>query len=107
MEIAVSKFRPGGNSSTRTNRSLRQVFARHPEITGVTVFGSRAKGTAVPHPYIDLAIEGIDDPLKVEAIRCELDELPLPYLFDVQALSVIVSYELREHIERAGVRNYS
>ncbi|MBN1314789.1 MAG: nucleotidyltransferase domain-containing protein [Anaerolineales bacterium] len=85
---------------------LREVFARHSEITGVIVFGSRAKGTAAPSSDIDLAIEGLDDPLKAEAIRSELEELPLPYRFDVQALSAIVSSDLREHIERVGVRIY-
>lgn len=85
---------------------IRQVFARHPEITSVIVFGSRAKGTAAPSSDIDLAIEGIDDPLQAESMRSELDELPLPYQFDVQALSTIVSHELMEHIKRVGVRIY-
>lgn len=83
---------------------IQRVFARHPEIAGVIVFGSRAKGTAAPSSDIDLALEGIDDPLQAEAIAGELDDLPLPYRFDVKALSAIQSAPLREHIQRVGVK---
>jgi predicted nucleotidyltransferase len=68
------------------------------------LFGSRAKGTATPASDIDLAFEGIDDPLRAEAIASELEELPLPYRFDVKALSSIRYPPLREHIARVGVR---
>lgn len=85
---------------------IRRVLARHPDVTGAILFGSRAKGTATPSSDIDLAIEGVDDPLRAEAIASELEELPLPYRFDVQALSAIDSPPLREHIARAGVRVY-
>ena len=40
----------------------------------------------------------------IQSIAAELDELPLPYLFDVKALSAIRQRSLREHIERVGVR---
>ena len=83
---------------------IRAVLIRHAEVTGAVLFGSRAKGNALPSSDIDIALEGIDDPLKAEAIASELDELPLPYRFDVKALSAIRHDPLREHIERAGVR---
>ena len=63
----------------------------------------RAKCTARPSSDVDLALEGIDDPLQAESIAAELDELPLPYVFDVQALSAIRYRPLREHIARVGV----
>jgi predicted nucleotidyltransferase len=85
---------------------IRSVLVRHPTITGAILFGSRAKGTATVASDIDLALEGIDDPLEAEAIASELDELPLPYRFDVQALSAIQHPPLREHIARVGVRIY-
>lgn len=80
------------------------VLRQHPEITGAILFGSRAKGVALSSSDIDLAIDGIDDALKAEALARELDELPLPYRFDVLALSTIRDIPLREHIERVGVR---
>ena len=49
-------------------------------------------------------MEGIGDPLRVEAIASELDELPLPYRFDVLALETLENPALREHIARVGVR---
>jgi predicted nucleotidyltransferase len=80
------------------------VLARHPSVTGALMFGSRAKGTATPSSDVDLALEGIDDPLQAEAIASQLDELPLPYRFDVKALSAITHTPLLEHIARVGVR---
>lgn len=86
--------------------AIRRVLSRHPAVTGAILFGSRAKGTALPASDIDLALEGIEDPLQAEAIASELDELPLPYTFDVKALASIRHRPLREHIERVGVRVY-
>jgi hypothetical protein len=37
----------------------------------------------------------------------ELDELPLPYRFDVKSLNSIRYLPLREHIMRVGVTIYS
>jgi hypothetical protein len=42
--------------------------------------------------------------LQAEAIAGELDELPLPYRFDVIALATIKSAELRAHIGRVGIK---
>lgn len=83
---------------------IRGVLVRNGDITGAVLFGSRAKGTAWPSSDVDLALEGIDDPLRAEAIASELDELPLPYRFDVKALSTIRYQALLDHIARVGVR---
>ena len=68
---------------------IRGVLARHPGVTGALLFGSRAKGTAAPASDIDLALAGIDDPLRAEAIASELEELPMPHRFDIKALAAI------------------
>jgi len=83
---------------------IRTVLARHPAVTGAILFGSRAKGTAQPASDVDLALEGIEDPLQAEAIASELEQLPLPYRFDVKALTAVRSQPLLEHIARVGVR---
>ena len=83
---------------------IREVLARHSSIAGAIVFGSRAMGTARPESDIDLALEGIDDPLEAQAIANELEELPLPYRFDVTALDAVRIPSLREHIKRVGIR---
>jgi predicted nucleotidyltransferase len=84
--------------------AIRSVFRRHPEVTMVKLFGSRAKGTQRPESDVDLAIWGDVDALAAEAIATELDELPLPYRYDVIASSSIHVQALREHIARVGVQ---
>lgn len=86
---------------------MRAVFRRHPEVRTATLFGSRAKGTHGDRSDVDLAIDGDVEPIRAEAIAAELDELPLPYHFDVQALEHIHYPPLREHIQRVGIVIYS
>jgi predicted nucleotidyltransferase len=85
---------------------LETVFRCHPEITRVEIFGSRAKGTHTSRSDIDLAIWGRVSALRAEAIADELEELPLPYRFDVLRFEAIESAALREHIERVGLPVY-
>ena len=85
---------------------LRGVFRRHPEITFVNLFGSRSKGTHAPGSDIDLALWGDVDAVRAESIASELDELPLPYQYDVKAFHLIKLRPLREHIERVGIIVY-
>jgi predicted nucleotidyltransferase len=82
--------------------ALCAVFARHPEIEEVVLFGSRAKGNHRPESDIDLAVRGIADERAVEALAEELDELPLPFLFDVKSLDGIRNPALLEHVRRVG-----
>lgn len=86
---------------------VRAVFRRHPEIASVTLFGSRAKGTHTARSDVDFALSGEVPPLRAQAIAAELEELPMPYRFDVQAWEHIHSPPLREHIERVGIRIYA
>jgi len=90
--------------SARDLELVREVLARYPGVEGALLFGSRTKGTASPASDIDLALEGIRDALQVEAIASELDELPMPYRFDLVALPALQSASLRDHIARVGVR---
>ena len=85
---------------------IQGVFRRFPAISEVALYGSRAKGTYRPESDIDLALIGVDDDLQAEAVANELDELPLPYRFDVKAYSEIKYGPLREHIVRVGVSLY-
>jgi predicted nucleotidyltransferase len=82
---------------------IRAVFARHPEIIAVKLFGSRAKGTQRPESDVDLALWGDVDALAAEAIAAELDDLPLPYQYDVKPFASITLQSLRDHIERVGI----
>ena len=86
----------------RASRLMRAVFERHLRIAEVRVFGSRAKGTFSPESDVDLAIFGDVDAALASRIAGELDELPLPYQFDVEAYPCIRHQPLREHIDRVG-----
>jgi len=85
---------------------VRSVLRHHPEVHSATVFGSRTKGTHTSRSDVDLALAGPLGALGAEAIAAELEELPLPYRFDVHALAAITHPPLLEHIERVGVEIY-
>ena len=81
---------------------ISSVLNRHSEVSQVKLFGSRAKGCHTPASDIDLALWGVDA-LQAESIAAELDELPLPYRFDIKAFESIKQDSLREHIQRRGI----
>lgn len=85
---------------------VREVFRRHPEVREVRVFGSRATGHFADNSDVDLAVRGSTDPRIVGRIIRELDELPLPYIFDVQAYDAIRHPPLRQHIDEVGKTLY-
>ena len=86
----------------RETSLISSVLNRHSEVSQVKLFGSRAKGCHTPVSDIDLALWGVDA-LQAESIAAELDELPLPYRFDIKAFESIKQDSLREHIQRRGI----
>ena len=85
---------------------IQSVLARHQEVVRAIVFGSRAKGTHTDRSDVDLSLLGPVTPLQAEALAAELDELPLPLLFDVNSFEHVGLPALREHIERVGIEIY-
>ena len=92
--------------TTHELEMMRAVFRRHAEVASASLFGSRAKGTHSARSDVDLAVTGNVAPLAVEAIAAELEELPLPYRFDVHSLQHIQHRPLLEHIRRVGIVIY-
>ena len=86
---------------------LNRLFISHPEIDTVVLYGSRAKGTYHPGSDIDITIKGehVSDSL-VGKLAEEIDELLLPYSFDISAWSQIDNPDLLAHIERVGIVMY-
>ena len=82
--------------------AIASVFKKKPAITHAIVFGSRAKGGCSQYADIDIAICGDIGFLEIEGIKCDLDELPLAYKFDVVSYERIKNPELRQHIDRVG-----
>ncbi len=85
---------------------IRTVLRQHAHVSRAILFGSRAKGVATPHSDIDLAVCGLDSALKTEALALDLEELPLPYKFDVLDFEALKNEVLREHVERVGIEIY-
>ena len=88
--------------SQRDLNLMREIFKRYPIIDQVTVFGSRAMGNCKPYSDIDLALIGNFGDEMARKIGGELDELPMPYEFDVLAMNAIKHPPLVEHILTKG-----
>ena len=83
--------------------AIGACFARFPAIQEVVIFGSRAKGTYKTGSDIDLTI--IDDTLSlsdISRLEAAMDDLILPYTFDISLKRKITNPDLIEHIDRTG-----
>jgi predicted nucleotidyltransferase len=69
------------------------------------VYGSRAKGNWRDNSDIDIAVIGAG--VNIGSLSLRLDELPMPYKFDVIGYESITHTPLREHIDRVGVEIYA
>jgi len=82
---------------------INRVFAVHPEVEEAVLYGSRAKGNQRPGSDIDLTLKGSSLNLQiVNRLSRELDDLLLPYTFDISIFHQIANPELIDHIERVG-----
>jgi len=88
--------------STQAIALLQKVLQAHPEVERAKIFGSRAIGNFRPNSDIDLALWGVIDEGLLAKLYAELDELPLPYQFDVTSYITITHPALREHIDKFG-----
>lgn len=86
-----------------TVKQIRAVFAKHPRLKQAILYGSRAKGTYRNGSDIDLTLIG--EALSYQElgqIDNELDDLFLPYTFDLSLSAHITNRDLIDHIERVG-----
>jgi len=82
---------------------INNIFAKFDGVQEVILYGSRAKGNYKPGSDIDLTLKGIGLDLKlINKISIELDDLLLPYTFDLSIYNAIDDPALIEHIERVG-----
>lgn len=81
------------------------VLRLHPEIEQVVLYGSRAMGNDKPGSDVDLALMGDAISLAVlSALHWELEDLHLPWKFDVAVYQHITNPDLKEHIDLFGVK---
>ena len=82
---------------------IHSVFRKYPEIENATLYGSRAKGNYNPYSDIDLTFEGKNISLNlIYQIAVDLDDLLLPYFFDLSIKEKITNPDLLDHIKRVG-----
>lgn len=87
--------------------SIINVFTKNLKVEEVLLYGSRAKGNYKNGSDIDLTLIGKDiDILELNKILLELDELYLPYSFDISIFEKIENKELIDHINRVGITIY-
>jgi predicted nucleotidyltransferase len=84
-----------------------KVLSAHPNLEQAILYGSRAKGNYREGSDIDLTLTGaaLSD-TELGRIDNELDELLLPYTFDLSLLQQIDNPDLIDHIKRVGIVFY-
>jgi len=90
-----------------TIKKINLVFQEFEEVDTVILYGSRAKGNFKPGSDIDMALKGKKIELHLlNKISLELDDLLLPYIFDVSIYHQISNPDLIAHISRVGKTFY-
>ncbi len=87
--------------------AIVSVFSKNIKISAAILFGSRAKGNFSQGSDVDIALKGnglnLDDLLNASL---EIDDLLLPYKFDLIIFERIKEQTLIEHINRVGIKLY-
>ena len=88
-------------------RQLTAVFDKYIQINEVILYGSRAKGNYNEGSDIDLTIVGDQLDFSIlQQINTDIDQLNLPWLFDISDYKSINNKELIDHINRVGITIY-
>src|SRR5688500_11636285 len=82
------------------------VFAGFPQVEEVIRYGSRAKGNFRTGSDIDLTLKGDLNLDTMNSISRHLDDLMLPYTFDLSIHNHLSNADLLEHISRIGIVFY-
>lgn len=88
----------------------KQIFEcveKNERIQEVVLYGSRAKGTQKNASDIDLVLKGENLTTNDQArLENDLDDLLLPWKFDISIFHNITNPELLDHIKRVGITIY-
>lgn len=89
--------------SQEVETAIRKVFYSHPKIHKAILYGSRAMGNYRNGSDIDLCLIGGGlDLRELNLIANELDDLLLPYSFDLSIENTLSDAALLEHIASKG-----
>ncbi|MBM3197843.1 MAG: nucleotidyltransferase domain-containing protein [Chlamydiae bacterium] len=87
---------------------IRSVLVQFVMVEEALLYGSRAKGTHKAGSDIDLCLVGKEVDHKVlSRIDNLLDDLLLPYSFDLSCYHHLYNQELKGHIDRVGIKIYA
>ena len=87
--------------------NINRVFEKYHKIQKVIIYGSRAKGNYKNGSDIDLTLIGEDINIQdLNRIYIDLDELYLPYMFDISIYKNLENLDLIDHINRVGCDFY-
>lgn len=101
--MALDRLSAQSGLSPATLANIITVLAQCPALEKAVLYGSRAKGNHRPGSDIDLSLFGETlSYAHLGQIESQLDELMLPYSFDLSLFSQIDNPDLTEHIERVG-----
>lgn len=90
-----------------TVEKIVSLFKKYPQIEKAIIYGSRAKGTYRKGSDIDIVLIGPTlTHHDLVAIEDKIDDLFLPYSFDLSLFKSISSEELIDHINRIGLTFY-
>lgn len=86
---------------------LESIFRNHKNIEKVILYGSRAKGTNRMYSDVDIVLvsDKINNREYTNIIQ-EIDDLLLPFIFDISVYHSIKDSNLIESINRTGVIIY-
>ena len=87
-----------------TLKKILNVLTRYKQIHDVILFGSRAIGTYKNGSDIDLCLKGDVNTKVLLNIMTDLDSLFLPYEIDLSIYDKIDNDDLKEHIDRVGIK---
>ena len=89
-------------------RKIREAFAGFPRIEKVVIYGSRAKGNHRKGSDIDITLIGKNLTLEntIYPLTSALDDLYLPYTFDISIFNQLDEPEFIDHILRVGKTFY-
>jgi len=90
-----------------TIQQIVTIFGKYSQLEKAILYGSRAKGNYRNGSDIDLTLIGKDLTYEdIGKIENDLDELLLPYTFDLSLFSHLANSDLLDHIERVGITFY-
>ena len=89
-------------------KCINNIFTQFNTIEVAIIYGSRAKGNYKPASEIDLTLKGNELDISVlNRLSWVLDDLLLPYTFDISLFKNISNKNLIEHIDRVGIIFYN